>query len=106
MTKELIEHIYQELKRIGSCKSRSQFSLDWCGREEGYYRNAVSHGGTISVSAQAHLCATLRNIGMCFGRGDFPFLVPKGHVLLDLHSRCLEDLFARVTLNAAIFETE
>ena len=106
MSADLIETIYQELKRIGSCKSRSQFSVDWLGREEAYYRSAISRGSTISISAQVYLTATLRNIGMCFGRGDFPFLVPKGHVILDLHGKCLEDLFSRVTSDAVSNELE
>lgn len=106
MTKELIEQIYDELRRIGSCKSKSQFSTDWLGREEAYYRSVVARQGTISVEAQTHLTATLRNIGMCFGRGDFPHLVQKGHIMLELHSKCLEDMFSRVTLNTTIFEAD
>ena len=106
MTKELIEQIYDELRLIGSCRSRSQFSTDWLGREEAYYRSAISRGSTISISAQVYLTATLRNIGMCFGRGDFPFLVPKGHAILDLHGKCLEDLFSRVTSDAVSNELE
>ena len=106
MTKDLIEQIYDELRLIGSCRSKSQFSTDWLGREEAYYRSVTARHGTISVEAQTHLTATLRNIGMCFGRGDFPHLVQKGHIMLELHSRCLENLFARVTLNAVISEAE
>ncbi|MGA7966838.1 MAG: DUF6626 family protein, partial [Gammaproteobacteria bacterium] len=80
MTKELIEQIYEELRLIGSCKSRSSFSTDWLGRDQSYFRSIMARGDTISVEAQAHLAATLRNIGMCFGRGDFPHLVKKGHL--------------------------
>jgi hypothetical protein len=73
---------------------------------EAYYRSVVARGDTISVQAQAHLAATLRNIGTCFGRSEFPLLRDKGAAMLSMYGLVLEDLFVRVTLNAVSIEAE
>src|SRR5690348_12533223 len=97
MTKDLVQWIYEELLVIGSCRSRSEFSTKWLGMEDGYYRSIQARGATISVRAQTHLTAKLRNLGMMLARSQYDFVVAKGHIMIDLHSRCLEDLFERVT---------
>lgn len=100
MTKDLVNQIYEQLLIIGCCGSRSDFSTAWLGMDEGYYSSIMSRHETISVRAQAHLTATLRNVGMSFGGSGVDFVVPKGHMMVDLHSRLLEDLFRRVVMEA------
>jgi hypothetical protein len=83
-----------------STKSRSDFSVDWLGTNEAYYRSAVARDETISVQAQAHLAATLRNIGVAFVKSEFPQFRDKGAAMISMHGLVLEDMFERVTLNA------
>jgi hypothetical protein len=103
---ELITHIYDDLRRLGSCTSRSSFSVDFLGANEAYYRTTQSRGEAISIKAQAHLAATLRNIGWAFAKSEFPQLRDKGAAMISMHGLVLEDLFERVTLHAVRFETE
>ena len=100
MTDVLIEYVFDELQSLGSCSSRSEFSVDWLGANEAYYRSVVARDGSVSVRAQAHLAATLRNIGMAFVRSDFAQLRDKGAAMISLHSLVADDLFSRVTLDA------
>jgi hypothetical protein len=52
MNKNNIDLVFEHLKRIGQCESRSAFSRDWLGREESYYRGIQARGGQASVEAQ------------------------------------------------------
>lgn len=106
MTDVLIEYVFDELKQIGSCRSRSDFSLDWLGANESYYRSLVARGETVSVRAQAYLAATLRSIGMAFAKSQFPQFGDKGAKMLSLYALVVDDMLERVTLNAVKFETE
>ena len=99
MTNELIDRIYEELKRVHSCKSRSEFSRRWLGREESYYRSVQAKNASISFEAQAHLAARLQRVGMIYQEGRYPWLIPKGDTLLELHRQCLENLLRRAILN-------
>ena len=100
MTKDLIHQAYDELLIIGCVKSRSDFSTNWLGIDESYYRSVMARGEKVSVRAQVHLTARLRESGMAFGRSEHGFVVAKAHILVDLHCRLLEDLFDRVTSEA------
>ena len=104
MTDVLIEYIFDELRLLGSCSSRSDFSVDWLGANEAYYRSVVAREETVSVKAQAHLAASLRNVGMAFVRSEFPSLRDKGSALIGLHGLVLEDLFTRATVGAVRLE--
>ena len=106
MTNELIQQIYDDLRQLGSCRSRNSFSTDWLGSNEAYYRTVQARGETISVRAQAHLAATLRNVGMAFVNSEFPKLRDKGAAMLNMYGLCAHDLFQRVTIEAMRFETE
>ncbi|MBS0248253.1 MAG: hypothetical protein JSR61_16680 [Proteobacteria bacterium] len=100
MTKDLVHQAYEELLIIGCIKSRSAFSTDWLGMDESYYRSVMARGEKVSIRAQVHLAARLRDSGMAFGRAEHGFIVAKAHILVDLHCRLLEDLFDRVTSEA------
>lgn len=84
MKNALIQQIYEQLLIIGCCKNRSEFSAEWLGMNQSYYRSAVARHETVGVRAQAHLIATLRNVGMSFVRSDFEFIVTKGNTMIDL----------------------
>jgi hypothetical protein len=103
---DLVELIFCELRPLGSCRSRSDFSVDWLGTNDAYYRSVVARDEAISIQAQAHLAATLRNIGWAFAKSEFPQLRDKGAAMISMHGLVLEDLFERVTLDAVRFETE
>ena len=87
-----IDLVFGELQRIGQCTSRSQFSREWLGREESYYRSIQSKGLKPSVEAQVNLCGRLRDLGMSFSRSEYPTLVKIGNRYLELYSLCLEEL--------------
>jgi RNA-binding protein YlmH len=91
---EIIDIVFEELKRIGQCSSRSQFSHEWLGRNESYYRSIQSKGLKPSVEAQVNLVAKLRDLGMSFSRSEYPTLVEFGHTYLRLYGECLDTLLA------------
>ena len=106
MQNPTIEYIFDELRRLGSCRSRNDFSVDWLGANESYYRSVVCRDELIGVQAQTHLAASLRNVGMAFVKSEFPQLRDKGAAMISLHGLVLEDLFERVTLNSMSFSAE
>src|ERR1039458_455003 len=66
----IIDIVFEELKKLGQCTSRSSFSLDWLGRNESYYRSIQSKGLKPSAEAQLNLVAKLRSLGMTFSRSE------------------------------------
>lgn len=105
MTETLIEYVFYELKQLGCCTSRSDFSTQYLGANEAYYRSCVCRKELIGVQAQAHLAATLRSVGMCFAKSSFVPVQDKGAALLGMFPLVLEDLFQRVTLYSMRLET-
>ena len=87
-----IDLVFGELQRIGQCTSRSQFSREWLGREESYYRGIQARGHKASVEAQVNLVAKLRSLGMKFTRSEFPLLIKLGDIYLRLYGECLDAL--------------
>jgi hypothetical protein len=95
-----IDFVFEELKRIGRCTSRSQFSREWLGREESYYRSIQSKGLNPSVEAQVNLCGRLRDLGVFFSRSQYPTLVKFGNTYLKLYDECLDALLNSAQSNA------
>src|ERR1035437_1200136 len=87
-----IDLVFEELKRIGQCSSRSQFSREWLGREESYYRSITVKRRRPSAEAQLNLVAKLRSLGMSFSRSEYPSLVKIGNRYLELYSKLLDAL--------------
>ena len=92
MNKNNIDLVFEHLKRIGQCESRSAFSRDWLGREESYYRGIKLRGHKASVEAQVNLVSRLRDLGMNFTRSEFPSLIELGQTYLRLYGECLDAL--------------
>ena len=92
MNNDNIDLVFEHLKRIGQCESRSAFSRDWLGREESYYRGIQARGHKASVEAQVNLVAKLRALGMNFTRCEYPSLVKIGNRYLELYGECLDAL--------------
>jgi hypothetical protein len=92
MNNDNIDLVFEHLKRIGQCESRSTFSRDWLGREESYYRGIQARGGQASVEAQVNLVSRLRDLGTNFTRSEFPLLIELGHIYLRLYGECLDTL--------------
>ena len=96
-----IDLVFGELQRIGQCTSRSQFSREWLGREESYYRSIQSKGLKPSVEAQLNLASRLRDLGMSFSRSEeYPTLVELGHTYLRLYGELLDTLLNSAQTNA------
>jgi hypothetical protein len=87
-----IDLVFDELKRMGQCQSRSDFSLNWLGRNESYFRSIQSKGQRPSVQAQVNLAARLRYLGMCFGTSKYPAVVTIGETYLKPYGELLDAL--------------
>ena len=87
-----IDLVFEELKKLGQCSSRSQFSRDWLSREESYYRSIQSKGRRPSAEAQLNLVSRLRDLGMSFSCSEYPSLVKIGNTYLKLYGECLDAL--------------
>jgi hypothetical protein len=85
-----IDLVFEELKRIGQCQS--EFSREWLGREESYYRSIQSKGLEPSIEAQVNLAARLRDLGMNFTRSERPILEDIGKTYLKLYGELLDAL--------------
>ena len=92
MNRDNIDLVFEHLKRIGQCESRSTFSRDSLGREESYYRGIQARGHKASVEAQVNLVAKLRAFGTTFTRSEYPSLVELGNTYLKLYGECLDAL--------------
>ena len=95
-----IDLVFEELKRIGQCTSRSQYSRDWLGRNESYYRSIQSKGIKPSAEAKLNLVAKLRSLGMSFSRSEYPSLVKIGNTYLKLYGEFLDALLNSTQSNA------
>jgi hypothetical protein len=90
---EIIDIVFEELKKLGQCTSRSQFSREWLGREESYYRSITVKRRRPSAEAQLNLVAKLRSLGMTFSRSEeYPTLIKLGNRYLELYGECLDAL--------------
>ena len=92
MNNDNIYLVFEHLKRIGQCQSRSDFSKNWLNREESYYRGIQLRGHKASVEAQVNLVSRLRDLGTNFTRSEFPSLIELGHTYLKLYGECLDAL--------------
>jgi hypothetical protein len=87
-----VDFVFFELKQIGQCNSRSEFSRDWLGREKSYFRSVQSKGRRPSVEAQINLIGRLRDLGTSFTRSDHPALDEVGKTYLRLYGELLDAL--------------
>ena len=98
---EIIDIVFEELKKLGQCTSRSQFSREWLGREESYYRSIQSKGLKPSAEAQLNCVSWLRSLGMTFSRSEeYPTLIKLGNRYLELYGQCLDTLLNSAQTNA------
>jgi hypothetical protein len=95
-----IDFVFEELQRIGKCNSRSDFSRNWLGRNESYFRSIQSKGLTPSVEVHVNLAARLRELGISLSRSDYPAVAEIGMVYLKLYGECLDALLTRAHLDA------
>ena len=95
-----INFVFEELQRIGKCNSRSDFSRNWLGRNESYFRSIQSKGLTPSVEVHVNLAARLRELGISLGRSDNKKVAEIGSFYLDLYGKCLDALLTRAHLDA------
>src|ERR1039457_5864477 len=100
MNKNNIDLVFEHLKRIGQCQSRSDFSKNWLNREESYYRGIQLRGNKASVEAQLNLVAKLRILGTNFTRSEFPSLIELGDTYLRLYGECLDALLTSAQSDA------
>jgi hypothetical protein len=92
MAAEIIDAAFAELKQLGQCKSRSEFSRNWLGREKSYYRSLQSKGRQPSAEAQINLIGRLRQLGSDFTRSDHPAVDRIGRSYLKLSGELLDAL--------------
>jgi hypothetical protein len=100
MNNDNIDLVFEHLKRIGQCQSRSDFSKNWLNREESYYRGIQARGHKASVEAQLNLVTKLRNLGTNFTRSEFPLLIELGEIYLRLYGELLDTLLTSAQSNA------
>lgn len=100
MSKDNVDLVFEELKKLRLCRSRSDFSRNWLGREEAYYRGVQSRGQPTSVEAQVNLVAKLRDLGTHYIHCPHQQSHATGVVLLKMHSECLESMLSEATINA------
>lgn len=91
---ELVDQVFEELQRLGQCRSRDEFSREWLGREKSYYRSLQSKGRTASAEAQLNLAGRLRGLGMTFVRSEHPTLREIGVTYLQLYGELMDGLLA------------
>jgi hypothetical protein len=101
MNRYNIDVVFDELQKRGQCRSRSDFSCDWLGGNESYFRSIQSKGLEPSVEAQLNLAAKLREVGMCFGTSQYPAVVEIGKTCLRFYGELLDALLTDARSNAA-----
>lgn len=96
---DAIYDVYDELMRLGECTSRSQFSTEWLGKNQSYFRGIQSKGLRVSLPAHAHLTAKLRDKGVHYNKSSHPKLLPLGTACLMLYDQCLNALLSRAVMD-------
>ena len=91
---------------ISDRATRSQFSKEWLGREESYYRSIQSKGIKPSAEAKLNLVAKLRSLGMSFSRSEYPSLVKIGNTYLKLYGEFLEAMLNPAQSDAVKLDCE
>jgi hypothetical protein len=94
INKELVDQVFTELNRLGQCRTRDEFSREWLGREESYYRSLISKGRTASAEAQLNLAGRLRTIGMRYARSEQPAVREIGVTYLQFYAELIDALLA------------
>jgi hypothetical protein len=92
MAAEIIDAAFAELKSLGQCRSRSEFSSSWLGREKSYYRSLQSKGRQPSAEALINLICRLRDLGRNFTRSEYPAVDRIGRTYLKLSGELLDAL--------------
>jgi hypothetical protein len=92
MEHDKVEMVFEELRRIGQCKDRSDFSREWLGKNSAYCRSLKCNGRKASAEAQLNLAGRLRTLGMRYARSEQPAVREIGVMYLQLYAELIDAL--------------
>lgn len=84
----MLERILTELQELELCGSPSQFSREWLGRDQSYYRSLRWHKRQPSIDAIRNCAAKLDQMADCLMRSGQHRVAEKGMRLLVLRGAC------------------
>ena len=87
-----IEGVYEELRKLGSVKASSDFSENWLGMQEGYYRGLRAKRRNPSAKALAVCAARLRRRAELLEASTDYGIRQRGSKYAVLADRCIEAL--------------
>lgn len=87
---EMIEEIFDELKKLGAVSSRTRFSQDWLGMEGSYFRGGRRKHG--SARALATCAARLRHRARVLEHSDYAQVRIAATRYENLADQCIEQL--------------
>jgi hypothetical protein len=90
----MIEEVFKELERSGLVDSGADFSRDWLGMEESYWRCLKFKGRQPSAKALANCAARLRRKAQLLERSSLPEAKTVAQRMDLLSSSCVEKLLA------------
>jgi hypothetical protein len=86
MTTNTIDTVFDELKRLGQCESRTEFSRHWLGRNDSYYRSIQCKKLKPSAAVQLNLASRLRDLGTIFIQSEHSIVGEIGKTYLRLYN--------------------
>lgn len=89
----MIETIYDELKKLGATRSRTDFSEVWLGMEGSYYRGRRHIEGSVSTDALLNCAVRLKDRARLLK--DMPLLHERATRFEALASTCFHHLLAK-----------
>jgi hypothetical protein len=95
----MIDEVFEELRRIGIVNSSSDFSTDWLGKQESYYRGLRSKQRQPSTHVLVSCACRLQGTGdslLIYGDDQ---LRARGRKLKRLARRCFEEITNSDRLN-------
>lgn len=92
--KQMIETIYEELKKLGAVSSRTDFSEGWLGMEGSYFRGRRGREGGASSKALATCAARLRRHASTLRTSTMPQVRQRGDQYQALAESCVDELLS------------
>jgi len=89
---QVVEIVFEELKRQGLVFSGRDFSEDWLGMEGSYFRAVRTRHRTASVRAMATCAAKLKRRAEVLGRSSMPQVQAQADNCNSLADRCLSEV--------------
>lgn len=95
----MIDYVYQELRRLGAAKSKTEFGAYWLGKDGSYFRGGRCKSGDVSVDAIVTCAARLRQRARLLHDSSYTVVRAQAAQYESLAQLCIETLLTEAEAN-------